>query len=495
MNNFTNTIKNHKVLGFVIILYFLLQIPFLDSLPKGKHLWRQVDTLAVAKNFYEENMNLFKPRIDNRGEGNGETGMHFPLYEYGLAALYKTFGFNPFLHRYYSVFISLLTIICFYFFFMFLLKGKPKSKFLTEIATIFFSFSPFWIYYGNAALPDILAMFFCLSGLLFFLRWQQKKKVFLSISLITFAALIKIQYLLIGLPMAVIFFDSIYHKKFSLKKIIFLCLSAGICLTIVFIWYRYAFFLQKESGLNHFGITVNLVTDFQQIKKILGTNFSPTFLLSVVNPISFLFLITGSVVFFKKKNKTSSLFFIVLFWSIGLVVYHFVALERMAHHDYYMFVHVPILILIITFGFYRFYCWMTKKNYNTKKIVLSLSPIVLYIVLSFIIAFNNRNDKYLFFKEFYNFSQRTALIKATSKTKNIFVGSDDSKCIMLYFLEKKGWTFNGLLNEQKLKTYLDRGAEFLYVQEKDIENREKLLKYFSTPKKIGNFLAIELKRE
>ena len=47
----------------------------------GLHVWRQCNTMAVARNFYEEGMDILRPRVDRRGSTDGVTGMQFPSYE------------------------------------------------------------------------------------------------------------------------------------------------------------------------------------------------------------------------------------------------------------------------------------------------------------------------------------------------------------------------------------------------------------------------------
>ena len=78
--------------GWLVIALLLIQAllhwPFLDLPPSGIHLWRQTQTLSVARNFSEEGMNPFYPRIDSRGCGDGVTGMEFPLVNIVIAMVY-----------------------------------------------------------------------------------------------------------------------------------------------------------------------------------------------------------------------------------------------------------------------------------------------------------------------------------------------------------------------------------------------------------------------
>ncbi|RKY58324.1 MAG: dolichyl-phosphate-mannose--protein mannosyltransferase, partial [Candidatus Latescibacterota bacterium] len=54
--------------------------------------WRQADTAAIARNFYEEGMNPLYPRIDWRGRTEGYVESEFPLFSWLVALFYKLSG-------------------------------------------------------------------------------------------------------------------------------------------------------------------------------------------------------------------------------------------------------------------------------------------------------------------------------------------------------------------------------------------------------------------
>lgn len=72
----------------LLSLNFLLSAPFFSLPPASVHVWRQCNTMAVARNFYEESMNILQPRVDRRNATNGVTGMQFPSYEWLVAGSY-----------------------------------------------------------------------------------------------------------------------------------------------------------------------------------------------------------------------------------------------------------------------------------------------------------------------------------------------------------------------------------------------------------------------
>ena len=60
-------------LGLVIRLYGI-NLPLVDS-----HQVRQAQTAMMARNLYEDNMNIFRPRLDFFGNVPGYIIMEFPL--------------------------------------------------------------------------------------------------------------------------------------------------------------------------------------------------------------------------------------------------------------------------------------------------------------------------------------------------------------------------------------------------------------------------------
>lgn len=100
-------------LCLIILIHIFIHLPLSFSPPSWEHMWRECSTAAVARNFYEESANILLPRVDERGNTNGITGMEFPLYQYLLFLIYKIFGVKDFLGRWLSLLFSIIAIIFF----------------------------------------------------------------------------------------------------------------------------------------------------------------------------------------------------------------------------------------------------------------------------------------------------------------------------------------------------------------------------------------------
>ena len=86
------------VLGLALRLLYLYS-PYLDA-----HGWRQVDTAAIARNFYEGSLNPLYPRVD-WGGADGRVESEFPLVPWLVALAARLVGFHDWLGR--------LVVICF----------------------------------------------------------------------------------------------------------------------------------------------------------------------------------------------------------------------------------------------------------------------------------------------------------------------------------------------------------------------------------------------
>ena len=54
------------------------------------HVWRQTQTQNTIQSFHEEDFNLFNPRQNHRGSGDGILRMEFPIMQWIFAGFYKT---------------------------------------------------------------------------------------------------------------------------------------------------------------------------------------------------------------------------------------------------------------------------------------------------------------------------------------------------------------------------------------------------------------------
>src|SRR5687767_1524100 len=93
------TLNNNLLLVLVVVALFGLNYysKTMFFRPGSIHQWRQTDCLSITKNYYEEGMNFFSPRIHYQGVEGGKAVSECPILNYSVACLWKIFGEHEFI--------------------------------------------------------------------------------------------------------------------------------------------------------------------------------------------------------------------------------------------------------------------------------------------------------------------------------------------------------------------------------------------------------------
>jgi hypothetical protein len=505
-----------RILYIAFIMSALSHLPFINLGPRSVHAWRQCNTLAVARNFHQESMDIMNPRVDRRLDTNGVTGMQFPSYEYIVASAYNIVGEHNWVHRLVSLLISFWGALGMYYLSKFLLKHDLAAGF----AAFAYTFSPDLYYFGFSALPDILALACSVWGLYYFLKWytlsistsaphspftihhspfntHQSTLYFIaSLFLITLAGLTKLQFLAIGFfiaPLVVISFNKIENGK---KKIGALVLFGLVACFVPLWWYKRSVELIKASGLEDFGITFRPESDVWKGFLTIFQNLTSDLPDLLLNYFSFFLFLLAIYFFFKNKFWKSVWFIPMLVWSIALITYHIIELAQMNVHSYYMMPYYPVLFLMIAYAVKNIYD--KKIGYKFLVMVLLLSPIATGFRI--IPSRFTKSDPGIPM-ELYNDATRNQLINATPQNALCIVGPDISGCIYFYHLEKKGFGFNNVTDltevihsETRLENYVRRGARYIFTNDSNINKIKEIQIHFDKINTVGDFQVYKLKR-
>lgn len=163
-------------LTLILILGFALRLYKIDNPVADWHSWRQADTAAVARNFYEEGYNPFLPRGDDMSNISGLTQapnleryrmVEFPIYPSLIAlAYYLNGGVNEMYARLIAVFFSLGSIIFLYF-----IVKRYSSTIHALLSALTFAVLPYSVFYSRVILPEPSLIFFSLGMFYFVDRW------------------------------------------------------------------------------------------------------------------------------------------------------------------------------------------------------------------------------------------------------------------------------------------------------------------------------------
>ncbi len=227
----------------------------------GVHSWRQSDTGAIARNFYETMLanpgisqlwRLAYPQVDWGGGGYAET--EFPLYPALVSLLYRLFGPHEVYARGLSVVFSLIGL-----YFLYKLVELSCDRAVAFWSALFYAILPLSVFYGRTVQPESLVMMSGLGGLLFFWRWLHptiststattghRRDLFLSWAFVTTAVLLKvIPVIYLGLPL--LFLAAV---KFGFRLFVRwdFWLYALSLLGVTAAWYFHAHNIFLASGL------------------------------------------------------------------------------------------------------------------------------------------------------------------------------------------------------------------------------------------------------
>lgn len=482
------------ILQLSMVVFIAIHLLFINLPPCSIHVWRQCNTLSVARNFAEEDMNILHPKVDRRFESNGITGTAFPAYEWTLALIYKILGTGYWISRLFSLTISLIGIYYCYRFIS-LISGNNLLGALTASAICW---TPEFFYHSMNALPDILALSSAFASLYFFeksIRVNNRFPFFLSILFLTISSLTKLQYLMIGAYYATQFFQHPFQKRESLllRQRGFVITSYIICIAITLSWYKYARFLIEKSNLRDYGIEIRNAESLSIGLSILKKNLMSDWPELVFGYANTLVIIIGGIIAFGHRNKNYFLPFLSLL--IIYFTYHLIDLRQMQVHHYYMLPSYFFAAGLIALGFN----YLISKKKTTLILILLVSQPLLACV-RIIPARWGKEDLGIPPAFALNESLRH-LQNAIPDGAKIIAGPDESGCIYLYFLHKKGFGFEysgqlGEINkdETTIQNYIRRGATYLITNDTATMNDEKVKQYIQKEVALeNNFHVFQLK--
>lgn len=449
---------NLLIIFFILFVGFILRLYRFDSPLADWHSWRQTDTSSVSRNFVERGFDLLHPRFDDlsnvptNGAYDNPQGyrfVEFPIYNIFQAGFYKIFGFFTIEQwgRLVTISSSLLSIA-----FIYLLIKKYADKTSAIMASFFYAFIPFNIFYGRVVLPDPLSLSAILGGIFFFDKWIEKDKnliFFLLSTLFTSAAfLIKPFTLFFILPMVSIAYTS-YGLSFIKKK--HLWIFAFLTLLPLVLWRIWISQYPEgipDSGWLFNGGNIRFKGAFfywifaERIGGlILGFWGLPLFVLGIL-------LNSKAEKLFNFKRGQQ-----LLFWSFILSSLFYVTIIARGNvqHDYYQILIIPAVMMFVGLG--------CKFLLNPPKEYISkyLSIPILIICIGFGLSF-----RWYAVRDFFNINSPSLVIagatvnKITPKNAKV-IALYNGDTTFLYYTNRKGWASL----EKNLPEMVGMGADYL----------------------------------
>lgn len=434
-----------KTIYYILLLAFCLRIIHISYPLIGVHSWRQTDTAAIARNYYEHGMRFLYPQVDWGGKTEGYVECEFPLYSYTVALLYSAFGFSEIWGRLLSVICSLVAL-----FFLYKLIREVLNETTALWAVFLSAVLPLNVFYSRTFMPESAMLMSSVLGIYFFYRWittDQLKHYFLSIVFIALACLLKLPALYLGLPLLYLCWTK---YKWALLRQWRIWLFVFCVFIPVGLWYYHAHQLYIHGGVT-FGVWEYGSDKWGNWDLISSIKFwRQVFMSSIVGSH---FAVFGGIVFLigfllPRKFEREYLFDC---WLFAVIVYFIIVAKGNFVHEYYQ---LPFMLPAVVYVAKVF----ERANISLRKI--DIKSIALAIALVGIIVSGVRRNMSYLQNEDPKTSEDLLLadkIKQFTDEHARILCLDQVDPTILYHAHRKGWR---MANEElTMKTLQQRRSE------------------------------------
>lgn len=328
-----------------------------NDFPSHMHAWTQSDRYALAIGFLENNFDLFHPATLNLQpkfeaavplqNPQGITSVDFPIIEYLAAALMWINGRpSPFIFRTLMLVIGLLGLFSFFRFLRLANMTFPAAFLFLIVA---FS-APVFNYYLNGFIPSITAVslvFAALWHLLRYLRNKGQKYFFISLGLLTLAALVRKPFVM---ALVAVMLSSMWFRWHQKEKLHQELLGFLVAFVIIGSYHTYNNYLSFHYGSLFIGELMP-ADSIESVQNLIAQAWS-NWKLDYFSLPQWILLAVGLLllpVFFAKIKASwfSQLLMIALLWLIASLAYLLAMAQQFPAHDYYFLdsFFIPLLLL------------------------------------------------------------------------------------------------------------------------------------------------------
>lgn len=310
-------------------------------------IWREADGLMVARAFCAERAPLWLPRIGERGDSDGVTGMEFPVLNW-VAGRLSCAGADPLVASRGLSFLSAVLAIAAVA--RIARRSLPVRPAL--VAACVLAFSPTAFFLARSAQPDMTAVAFGLWSLDLLdvalpasgpTSWR---RFFLSAAAFAFGALVKLPVAVYGLPAAALVWE---RRGLAAARDWRSWLYPAIALGPPFAWYAWALKLQRISGNAYYNLG-------SPLSELVKSWVDPSFYARIY--VSHLFDLyampvasAAAVLALLLRPKVVPRWWYALL--VSAVLFFFLGGEVAAWHGYYGLVMVPSIALLAGAAYWR----------------------------------------------------------------------------------------------------------------------------------------------
>lgn len=458
--------KNYILILLLIpVLSFIMHLHVFKLDLVGIHVWRQTQTQTVINNFYREDFNILNSRVNEYTYPDRIKRMEFPVMQWIFAVFHKMFGPDIAISRFLTFIIGFFSILG-----MFRLADTIfKDKGAATLCAWTFNWSPVFYYYTVNPLPDNFALCCGIWSAAFFFKYIRANKfsyIIASALFIGLATLAKLPFILYG---SVAFgYIIIRIRKGAYRQSALIAITFLLAVLPAICWYAWVIPTWEGNGVTK-GV-FDLKENLGQLAEIMIGNLTSVLPELLLNYGSVLFFIAGVYFIFKNRVHKKQYFSLFVLWCISIVAYFLFEANMIALvHDYYLFPFLPMLFLLVALGAWKLLHSKTKFLRYLSLLLLIILPVTAYLRID-----SRWNATDPGFNAVY-FHDKDELRKLVPKDAKVVTGNDNSHFITLYYLDRKGWSFdNNWLDAGYLEQYINKGAGYLFT-DSDVDKNEGII--------------------
>ncbi len=448
--------KNRDRVALLLILAFATALrlfhftaPFVDA-----HAWRQLDTAAMARNFYEGSFFPFDPQVDWGGR-YGYLEAEFPLIPALIAVAYRLFGLHEIAGRIIVITFSLALVWATYRLAL-ILDGRPA---MARAAAFLIAVSPAAIFFGRIVIPDTPMVFFtvlALIGFAEFSRGGSLRWLIVGSASLTLACLLKLPAVFVGPAVVALL---VQHRGWRVFRDPRIWLAGIIPLALTAAWYWRAHLVFERTGLT-MGILgaptkmypayvspgpwPNFYSKWSTAALLSDSAFYERMFVRFYHVLLLPFGLAGAVLggfFWKGEGRRA-----MVAWLISLTIFFFIAGEVHRVHEYYQLPFVVVAAVFFGGAAWPLFddAWLRSQlgggvsrigRYAIAIALLALAAIYCSSVTQTYFAPRDMAER---------MRQAGRVIDGVTDDNTVTVVVDDygiMSPILLYFAHLKGWSF------------------------------------------------------
>ena len=421
------------------------------------HFHRQVNTASIARRYWRDAPPIQEPRIDWAGASDRFAATELPVHLWLYGKLWPVAGLGEKWGRLISVAASLLSALLLFVFF--------EEEFGRESAfwgASLFSFLPVEVYFGRTVQPEAVALLALIGAIVFWSRSLEAGRPWGAWAAAVFCAFIaaglKLPYAHLLIPLAGLSWRKLGRRAFTDTRMY----AAGLLsMGGVIAWY-----------LHTRNAAFVLPTHADQFIRLLDYSRILYFMqFQAFSRIPELVLTYGGLVFFAVGarrilwEKRDAFW---LSWFFGVVI-HLFAMSGYAHyHEYTALPLAPVAAALIGLGVARLRSLAAAAPKKNRPLAFAgLAFLLLAVPAHSALRIGH------WYKQGYGFLARAGeAAAAVSAPDDLFFTNCSAESVILYYLDRRGWTAELDLEPASAASTIDssaaRGARFIASEKRGL---------------------------